>query len=104
MEHVWSTFSKTPGYGARILLLEHAVVPLYLSHSSLFQVNQKAKRKPRTVQIVKFQIPFFIQCIVLKIKLLTRDFQDISYNLKLYQSQKCTFQFFSDIEKILLKY
>ena len=28
MEHVWSTFSKTPGYGARILLLEHAVVPL----------------------------------------------------------------------------
>ena len=30
MEHVWSTFSKTSGYGARILLLEHAVVPLYM--------------------------------------------------------------------------
>ena len=28
MEHFWSTFSKTPGYGAHILLLEHAVVPL----------------------------------------------------------------------------
>ena len=30
MEHFQSTFSKTQGYGARILLLEHAVVPLHI--------------------------------------------------------------------------